>query len=182
MTSCELVDGIYRKVPIENASSICMLFGRVEVVDFMNVIWKDAPELQALLRAAADVFEKPPPTLAVSTTIKTGQKRYMEFFPSSQFSSLLHTVFMKARVPVSLLNEKIDSRIWKLIEEKAERTKVTSECDRVKRNMDAAEEFLLQHYDDFVAEYPDYKYVARTLSNINKTKRRKIIHTFDAKK
>ena len=37
MTSCELVDGIYRKVPIENASSICMLFGRVEVIAGINL-------------------------------------------------------------------------------------------------------------------------------------------------
>lgn len=172
MTTSEIVEDSFRKVFLRSCDCyVWMTFGKVDVKSFVEAVWKDAPEKAALL-TWLDVVAIENQTLA--RTLSNENKLLFLDFPSAKFDALLNACFVKAKVPKSVLFEKQNGSLWKMIEEKAALTKITSECDRFKFLIDESEKFLQEHFDEFVREYPDYERVALYLRNLRRTKRRKI--------
>lgn len=173
MSTSEIVEECFRKVFFHSCDCyVWMAFGKVDVKSFVEAVWKDAPEKHALL-TWLDVVAVETQTLA-RTLSNDNKAMVLIDFPSAKFDAFLNACFVKAKVPKSVLFEKQNGSLWKTIEEKAALTKITSECDRFKFLIDESEEFLQEHFDEFVREYPDYERVALYLRNLRRSKRRKI--------
>ncbi len=173
MSTSEIVECSFRKVSFPSCGGFVMMaFGKVDMKSFIEVVWKDAAEKEALLKAVPVVAKE---TEAIAHSLWPVEKTMYCFdFPSLKFNAFLESCFVKAKVPKSVLYEKQNNSLWKAIEQKAALTKITSECDRLKYQIDEAEKFLREHFDEFVSEYPEYQRAARYLRNFQRTKRRKI--------
>ena len=173
MTTDEVVDNMYRKVSLgKDGLYVFMVFGKVDFKSFIDAVWNGCPEKEALLKALPIVAEK---YKNIMHGLLYDEKHlYFLDFQSNDYDKIIRAVFLEAKVPYSVLFDKQNGTVWNTIKEKAKLTRVSSECDRVKSNIEFGSEFLKEHYDDFVAEYPEYHSIARSVRDLQKSKRRKI--------
>jgi len=172
MTTDEVIDNMYRKVSIGDGLYVFMIFGKVDFESFIGAVWNGCPEKEALLKALPIVAEKYK-NLMHGLLYDEKQLYFLDFY-TSEYDKIIRCVFLEAKVPYSVLFDKQNGTVWNTIREKANKTRISSECDRTKRNIEFGSEFLQEHYDEFVEEYQEYQSIARSVRELRKSKRRKI--------
>lgn len=167
MIADEVYDG-YRKVFINQEIFVYMHSGNVDLKTMIEAVWNADPIKQILLTALHQVSERRKKAFSIEH-----HNGIEMFFPHNGFDGVepcLKTVFRCARIQHNFFREK-DTAVWKIIRLRASKNRIDTRVDRKRQQLDYCAEYLDDHFDEFVAAYPDYKYVAAALRNVPSNKR-----------
>lgn len=167
MIADEVYDG-YRKVFINQETFVYMRSGNVDLKTMIEAVWNADPIKQILLASLHQVSQRRKKAFSIEN--HSGIKM---FFPHNNFDGVepcLKSVFRCAQIRSDFVREK-QSAVWKIIRLRASKNRIDSRADWKRRQLDYCAEYLDNHFDEFVAVYPDYKYAAAALRNVPPNKR-----------
>lgn len=160
----------YRKVLFDAECCIYMRDGEVNIPDLICALWKSTPHLPSLMGAFQIVAARRAARFRVWSYMENDhetQKLAMLSFPSDELTKSLESIFRAAKLPITWVHQAMSSPDWQHLMALVDENKRLYALKQVKRHIDITAKRLDKvAMDEFIAQYPEYKYVANAISKI----------------
>lgn len=150
---------------------VYMCGGQVDLITLIDALWPN--QFSRLHEALNKVALRR--NRGFSHHTAEGVVRMMAECSTASLVKPLKAVFRAAGLDPNDVAAMMLTQIWQHVLAKASENRQNTLLDNVHWNIvNAASRLKKVNIEEYIREYPDHQYVARTLDNLNKTKRRKV--------
>lgn len=160
----------YRKVLFDIDCYIYMRNNEINLPDVLRALWKSSPDLPTLIEAFEKVAARRTARFRQWCCIEDGyqtQRLALVALPSDNLIKSLESIFRAAKLPLMMIYNTMTTFDWQRLVSLVEESKRLYALEQVKRHIDSAAKSIGKiTIDEFIAQYPEYKYAAHAISKV----------------